>query len=557
MKFDQERKKILSKEKGTIHKKNFRLRIALGFPNSYEVGMANLGFLTVHRLLNQIEGIFCERFFLFDYSPTKGVRTLESDSPLNSFPLVAFSIAFELDYLNVLKLLKLANIPLKSEDRDGKLPLLIAGGVAPTLNPETTAPFFDVLFIGEAEEMIFEFVDEYLKSLDKDKKISRDRLLFNLSQIKGIYVPKFYEPIYKENGWLEKINPKEDVAPIIEKRKAGPDLVPAYSSIITPLSHFKDFLLVEVGRGCGRGCRFCAAGFIYRPTRYYRKENILNLVEDFSYDCKNVGLVGSMVSDFPHLDELCFSLGEKGKKIGISSFRVDQINKKLLEILVKSGLESLTIAPEVGSERMWRVIRKNINKEDVLESAKTAAQSGILNLKLYFMIGLPFENSEDTNAIISLITEIQNIFLKQGKKKRIVVSLNPFVPKAQTPFQWAPMDKEENLQYKMKIIADGIKKMKGVLIEKKSIREAILQGILSMGNRRVGEGILHRVEENLKFSKAWEKARVDIDYLNFTRKDYDIFFPWDLIDAGVDKNYLWKEFVRAETESMSKLMDGR
>jgi len=223
MKFDQERKKILSKEKGTIHKKNFRLRIALGFPNSYEVGMANLGFLTVHRLLNQIEGIFCERFFLFDYSPTKGVRTLESDSPLNSFPLVAFSIAFELDYLNVLKLLKLANIPLKSEDRDGKLPLLIAGGVALTLNPETTAPFFDVLFIGEAEEMIFEFVDEYLKSLDKDKKISRDRLLFNLSQIKGIYVPKFYEPIYKENGWLEKINPKEDVAPIIEKRKACPD----------------------------------------------------------------------------------------------------------------------------------------------------------------------------------------------------------------------------------------------------------------------------------------------------------------------------------------------
>jgi len=263
-----------------------------------------------------------------------------------------------------------------------------------------------------------------------------------------------------------------------------------------------------------------------------------------------------MVSDFPHLDELCFSLGEKGKKIGISSFRVDQINKKLLEILVKSGLESLTIAPEVGSERMWRVIRKNINKEDVLESAKTAAQSGILNLKLYFMIGLPFENSEDTNAIISLITEIQNIFIKQGKKKRIVVSLNPFVPKAQTPFQWAPMDKEENLQYKMKIIADGIKKMKGVLIEKKSIREAILQGILSMGNRRVGEGILHRVEENLKFSKAWEKAGVDIDYLNFTRKDYDTFFPWDLIDAGVDKNYLWKEFVRAEKESQGEIVDG-
>lgn len=557
MKFEQERKKILSKEKGTIFKKNFRLRVALGFPNNYEVGMANLGFLTVYRLLNQIEGIFCERFFLFNYSPTKGVRTLESDLPLNSFPLVAFSIAFELDYLNVLKLLKLANIPPRSEDRDDRHPLLIAGGVAPTLNPETTAPFFDAIFIGEAEEMIFEFVDEYLKSLDIGRKISRDELLFNLTRIKGIYVPRFYEPIYKENGWVEKINPKKGVPPIVEKRKAGLDLVPAYSPILTPLSHFKDFLLVEVGRGCGRGCRFCAAGFIYRPTRYYEKEKILKQVENFSGDSTSVGLVGSMVSDFPHLDELCLSLYEKGKKIGISSFRVDQINKKLLEILVKSGLESLTIAPEVGSERMWRVIKKNINKKDVLESARIAAQSGILNLKLYFMIGLPFENDKDIDAIVSLIAEIQNIFLKQEKRKRIVISLNPFVPKAQTPFQWAPMDKEENLQYKMKIIADGIKKMKGVFIEKKSIREAILQGILSMGNQRVGEGILHRVEENLKFSKAWEKAGVDIDYLIFTRKDYDTFSPWDLIDAGVDKNYFWKEFVRAEKESLSKLGDGR
>jgi len=264
-----------------------------------------------------------------------------------------------------------------------------------------------------------------------------------------------------------------------------------------------------------------------------------------------VGLVGSMISDFPDLERLCFCIHDKKKRIGISSFRVDQINEKLLEILVESGLESLTIAPEVGSDRMWRVIKKNIDKEDVLESAKIAEQSGILNLKLYFMIGLPFEKSEDIDAIISLISEIQQVFSKGKERRRIVVSINPFVPKAHTPFQWAPMDKDRILENKMKTIADRIRKLKGVFIEKKSIREAILQGILSLGNGRAGEGIFLRVQENLKFSKAWEKAGVDIDYLVFTQKEYDTFFPWDIIDVGVDKDFLWREFLKAEKESRS------
>ena len=565
--FSTLRKKLLSSERGTIRKKFFSLRVALGFPNSYEVGMANLGFQTIYRLLNQMEGVVCERFFarpLDDrFDPAFGgthrdVKTLESNLNLRNFDIIAFSISFELDYLNVLKILKISGIPLKSSQRSAGGPLIIAGGVAITLNPETMAPFFDCLLIGEGEEVLPDFIRTYLQSANQ--RISKEERLFNLSKIKGVYVPRFYNIIYDREGKIEKREIKKEVFELIEKRKADVSKIETFSLISSTHIHFKNSLLVEVGRGCARGCRFCAAGYIYSPCRFYDKDSILSQVERHVGKNRHVGLVGSLISDHPDLGQICLNLHQKGLEIGVSSFRVDKISSNLMEILIKSGLRTLTIAPEVGSEKMWRVIKKNISREDILKSAQIAAEAFIDNLKLYFMIGLPFEEKEDIEGIIDLIHQIHKIYIKPlssthtdnftkgvvSHKIKIILSINPFVPKPHTPFQWSAMNSEKELKTKMKRIETKVKNLKGVHLEKKSIRQAILQGILSVGNRRVGEGLFYHIQENLTLHQSWRKAGVDVDSIIFKEKDFSSPLPWDIVDSGIDKSFLIKQFEKAK-----------
>jgi radical SAM superfamily enzyme YgiQ (UPF0313 family) len=565
--FSTLRKKLLSSERGTIRKKFFSLRVALGFPNSYEVGMANLGFQTIYRLLNQMEGVVCERFFAkhFDqaFDPAFGgthrdVKTLESNLNLRNFDIIAFSISFELDYLNVLKLLQISGIPLKSSQRSAGEPLIIAGGVAITLNPETMAPFFDCLLIGEAEDTLPDFIQTYLQSANQ--RISKEERLFNLSKIKGVYVPRFYDIVYDQEGKIEKREIKKGVFEQVEKRKADVSKIETFSLISSPYIHFKNSLLVEVGRGCARGCLFCAAGYIYRPPRFYDKDSILNQVERHIGENRHVGLVGSLISDHPDLGQICLNLHQKGFEIGVSSFRVDKISSNLMEILIKSGLKTLTVAPEVGSEKMWKVINKNISEKDILKSAQIAAEAFIDNLKLYFMIGLPFEEGEDIEEIIDLIQQIHKIYIKASNsprtsdltkggpshKRTIILSINPFVPKPHTPFQWSAMNSEKELKAKMKRIETKVKNLKGVHLEKKSIRQAILQGILSLGNRRVGEGLFYHIQENQTLPQAWRKAGVDVNSIIFKEKDLDSSLPWDIVDSGTDKSFLIKEFEKAK-----------
>ena len=559
------RKKLLSSERGTIRKKSFSLRVALGFPNSYEVGMSNLGYQTIYRLLNQMEGVVCERFFaklfdeVLDPSTHRGVKTLESNLNLRSFDIVAFSIPFELDYLNVLQLLRISGIPLMSSQRGVSEPLIIAGGVAITLNPETMADFFDCLLIGEAEEVLTDFIRIYFQSAKK--RISKEEKLLNLSKIKGVYVPQFYDIIYDREGKIKKREIKKEVFERIERRKADVSKIETFSPTSSPYIHFKDSLLVEVGRGCARGCFFCAAGYIYRPCRFHDKESVLTQVENHIGENRHVGLVGSLISDHPDLENICSNLCQRGLEIGVSSFRVDKISSNLMEMLTKSGLKTLTIAPEVGSEKMWKVINKNISREDVLKSAKIATEAGIDNLKLYFMIGLPFEEKEDIEEIIDLIHQIHEIYIKSFyskqkrldstkgracRKRRLIPSINPFVPKPHTPFQWTAMNREKELKSKMKRIENKVKNLKGIYFEKKSIRQAILQGILSVGNRRVGEGLFYHIQENLTFPQAWRKAGVDVNSIIFKEKDLDSFLPWDIIDSGINKEFLKKEFEKAK-----------
>jgi len=556
--FEKIRKKILSQEKGTIIKSSYQLRIALGYPNRYEVGIANLGFQSIYRVLNQMEEVSCERFFLFDYSPSDKVRTLESGDPLNFFQIISFSVPFELDYLNILKILKQAKIPLLKKERDENHPFLLAGGVAVTLNPEVMAPFFDAVFIGEGEEGIKEIAQAFLKAAGG--KYSRKKLFLDLAEVKGVYLPEFYEPVYDEKGLLREYKTEKGVPQKIERRKADLEGIETYSSIVTPLSHFKDMFTVETGRGCSWRCRFCAAGHIYKPFRFNKKEKILSEIEKYKGETKSIGLVGSMVSDLPYLEELCFELNQKGYEIGISSLRADKISSNLLDILIKSGLKTLTIAPESGTERMWKIIDKRLELEDVLKSVQIAKEKNLEKLKLYFIIGLPFEEEKDIEGIVDLIKKIHKIFMggsganvgatfiersetrfSRVVARKIILSINPFVPKAHTPFQWAPMDSEKSLKNKLKMIADGIRGLKGIKFEKKSIKEAILQGVLSQGNRKVGLGLYHHIKENLPLSQAFRKAGVDMKFLAFKEKPKDYVFPWEIVETGVEKKSLYRE----------------
>jgi radical SAM superfamily enzyme YgiQ (UPF0313 family) len=550
--FDKIRKKILSQERGTITKSSYQLRVALGFPNKYEVGIANLGFQSIYRILNQIEGVSCERFFLsfgavsgLDYKSQDKVRTLESGDPLNFFQVISFSVPFELDYLNVLKILKQAKIPpLLRKDRNENHPFLLAGGTAVTLNPEVMAPFFDAIFIGEAEEGIVEMAEIFKRAYHRKK------LLLEIAKIKGLYIPEFYEPLYDKKGFLKGYKTEKGFPSKIERRKANLERIETYSSIVTPLSHFKDMFTVETGRGCSLKCRFCAAGHIYKPFRFHKKEKILLEIEKYKGETKSIGLVGSMVSDLPYLEELCLELSQKGYQIGISSLRVDKISPELLDVLIKSGLKTLTLAPEAGTERMWKIIDKRIKREDVLNAVRLAKEKNLENLKLYFIIGLPTERKEDIEGIVDLIKDVGEAFIEHSEtrftrvvsrgsgggravRREIILSINPFVPKPHTPFQWAPMDSGKSLKNKLKIISDGIRGLKGIKFEKKSIKEAILQGVLSQGDRKVGMGIYYSVKENLPLAQAFRKTGVDTEFFIFKEKTKGYFFPWEALETGI------------------------
>jgi len=566
--FDKIRKEILSREKGTIIKSSYQLRVALGFPNKYDVGIANLGFQSIYRILNQIEGVSCERFFLssgsvsgFDYKPQDKVRTLESGDPLNFFQIISFSVPFELDYLNILRILKQAKIPLLTKDRNENHPFLLAGGVAVTLNPEVMAPFFDVIFIGEAEEGIIEMAEIFKKGYHRKK------LLLELAKVKGVYVPEFYEPVYDENGSLKKYVIEKGFPSEIEKRKANLEIIETYSSIVTPLSHFKNMFIVETERGCAWKCRFCAVGQIYKPFRFHTKEKIISEIEKYSGGTKSVGLLGSMVSDLPFLEEICLELYKKGYQINVSSLRVDKITPGLLDILIKSGLKTLTLAPEAGTERMWKIIDKRIEREDVLNAVRLAREKNLEKLKLYFIIGLPFEKKEDIEGIVDLIKDVGEVFIERSETRfirvasyedvgatpvvarKIILSINPFVPKPYTPFQWVPMDSEKSLREKLKIISDGIRGLKGVKFEKKSIKEAILQGVLSQGNRKVGMGLYYHIKENLPLAQAFRKAEVNTEFFAFKEKPKDYLFPWEMVKTAGRKEMLFEKYLRCAKDS--------
>jgi radical SAM family uncharacterized protein len=554
----QKAKGILEKEKGAIQKPwGGKITICLLYPNSYHVGMSNLGFQTLYQILNADDDVVCERVFLPEPEDLQEYRntqtplfSLESQKPLSSFDILAFSISFENDFLNVLTLLELAHIPSESRLRDEKHPWVIAGGVAVFLNPEPISEFFDLFILGEAEEVIGEFLEVCRQTLSDKGKRRKDDFLRNLGGVEGVYVPKFYRVTYAENGKIEAMDP-ESGFPRQVKRRWVPklDQFPTQSTLFTPDTEFKEMALVEMNRGCPRGCRFCAACFVYHPFR----NRSLSLLELISKEAllkeHRIGLTGAAVSDHPQLLPLCQSILSQQGGISLSSLRVDAVTPSLIQCLRKSEEHTVAIAPEAGSERLRRMLKKGYTEEEILKTIHTLVENGLSQIKCYFLIGLPSEIDEDIEEILFLAKRIRHQILSdqknQKKRWRLVLSVNPFIPKPATPFQWVPLEEAGELKKKLKMIQRGVQGERGMEMIYDLPKWAYIQALFSKGDRRVGKILMaaHRYQGN--WSQALRETNINSDFYVYRKRDLDEIFPWDFIDHGIPKEQLKEEYLKA------------
>ena len=543
-------KQRLAREIGTVYKPHAgRLRFALAFPNAYYVGMSNLGLQVVYRLLNEREDTVCERVFLPDpgdsWPSGTPLFTMESQTPVRDFDVLAFSLSYELDYPNVLRILGLAGLREDADSRNASDPLVIAGGPAATFNPEVLAPFVDLFVIGEAEEVVPELVGVLGEHLSGD----RTELLMRLANVRGVYVPRFYKPEYNEDGTIRRVGAAQGVPKKVRRRWVQAlDPYAAVSAIITPETEFSNMVLAEVARGCGRQCRFCIAGYAFLPPRARTPSAVLDGIRRMEEKARRralehprVGLLSASVFDHPSSLLVCRSLVERGRLFSISSTRPDTLDKDIVQALHRGGHETLTIAPEAGSDRLRLVINKAMTDEEILGAAATAWEGGFRRLKLYFMVGLPTETPEDVAGIPALASRIAAV----SKWERLTVSVSCFVPKPWTPFQWAPMERQKELADKLAGIRRTLQSLKRVETAGESAREAVVQGVLARGDRRLRDALLLVSRGDTSWRAAFRKGGADPSFYAHRPRHFDEIFPWDHLDLGVRKQYLRLEYERA------------
>jgi radical SAM family uncharacterized protein len=558
----QKARGILEKERGTVRKPwGDKHSICLIYPNTYHVGMSNLGFQTVYQCLNSEDDVVCERAFLPDPEDLEEFRntrtplfSLESQKSLSDFDILAFSISFENDYLNILTLLGLAHIPFESLLRKQEFPLVMAGGVAVFLNPEPLSDFFDFFVLGESEEVIKEFLGVYRAAFSEKGNGEKDDFLRRVGEIEGIYVPRFYRVTYTEDGKMEAMTPETGFSQKVKRRWVKEiDRFPTRSVVFTEGTELKEMALVEVNRGCPRGCRFCAACFVYYPFR----NRSLTLLETLSKEGlaqeRRVGLTGTAVSDYPHLLPLCQDILSQKGGISLSSLRVDTVSPSLIQCLKESQDRTVAIAPEAGSIRLRKMLRKGYRDEEIFHAIQTLVESDLYQIKCYFLIGLPSETDEDVKAIPLLAKKIRHQILSSRKSRKdqwkLVLSVNPFIPKPATPFQWAPLEKVSELKRKLKIIQRELKGERGIVMTYDLPKWAYLQALLSRGDRRVGKILMAAHRYGGDWGQALRETSINPDFYVYRKRDLDEVFPWDFIDHGIPKERLKEEYITAMEEA--------
>jgi radical SAM superfamily enzyme YgiQ (UPF0313 family) len=556
---------ILAKEVGYVSKPHgARLRIALAFPNTYWVGMSNLGYQTVYRLFNAEPDIVCERFFLppkqelaelaASHAP---LLTLESQSPVGEFDVIAFSVSFEWDYVNVLTLLRLAGVPAYAAERSGHHPLIVVGGAVTFVNPEPLAPFADVIAAGEGEVLAPALGRAFAAAA------GRADLLGRLSRERGFYVPSLYEPEYGADGALTGYRSTTAGAaaagtasgdgpfPVRKAALKSTDAVdPPATSIFTPDTEFGSRFLVEVVRGCANLCRFCWAGYNYLPVRAFPADRILELAEGARAHAGRVGLVSIALCDHPDIDRILHRLHELGYGISPASLRLDDLTEPIVRVLQASGEKTITIAPETGSDRLRRVINKTVTNDEILDRAELIFASGIENLKLYYMIGLPTETDADLVAIRDLTLQMRDRMMAHARARghvgRLIASVNPLIPKPGTAYQWLPMEDPAATELKIKRLRTLTTGIDNVFFNIKSERHSYYQALLSLGDRRVAAAVAEAERNGQNWRAAVADAGVDADFFLFRDRSRDAFLPWDVIDGGMKRSFFRDEFEKSQ-----------
>ena len=549
-------REALSKEVGYVTKPHGdRLRVALAFPNTYWVGMSNLGFQTVYRLFNAQDDVVCERFFLPPkqelaelLATNTRLVTLESQTPVADFDVIAFSVSFEWDYVNVLTLLRLSGIPRYAAERTSRHPLVVIGGAVTFVNPEPLAPFADAIAAGEGEVLV--------PSLRRAFSAASDRadLLRQLSHERGFYIPSFYDPYYGPDGALAGYHVSGDAPLPVHKAalKTTEAVDPPVTSIFTPDTEFGSRLLIEVVRGCANLCRFCWAGYNYLPVRPFPTERILELAEAARPFANRVGLVSIALCDHPDIERILARLKEMGYSISPASLRLDDLTEPIVRVLRESGERTITIAPETGSDRLRRVINKTVTNDEILDRAELIFSCGIENLKLYYMLGLPTETDDDLVAIRDLTLQMRDIMLKHARSKghvgRIGGSVNPLIPKPGTAYQWLAMTDAATIEKKSKLLRTLMADIDNVYFNIKSERHSYYQALLSLGDRRVAPAIEAAERNGQNWRAAVAETGVDADHFLFRDRSNDAMLPWDIIDGGMKAAFFKSEFEKGLRE---------